>query len=173
MPVITRSQSKRNAQKHSLVDDSYVLAVNILCDDDADADFRDDDDILLIEQKINTQYQNTQIFKQIIREKLSLMNKLQHGGYPLSDRFRLAAELFYIIQDWFPIILEQAIYYGSWYKFLKTVQSKAYQFLDEIESYLEREQKYTIQELQAVKILVYELNATNKLIDNFCGRRRL
>lgn len=170
MPVITRSQSKRNAQKQSLVDDSYVLAVNILCDDDADTDFRDDDVILLIEQKINTQYQNTQIFKQIIAEKLSLIDKLNKDNCPLTDRYRLVAELFYIIQDWFPIISERAIYTDSWYKFLKTVQSKAYQFLDNIKE-REQKQKYTNHELQAVKILVVELNDTINLIANFCGRR--
>ena len=156
MPVVTRSQTKaittklpkvieNNSDKKLLINDSYLLAKNIL----------------------GNLGNDIQIFKKIIREKMTLiqleLNKSKTGTgtediESLCNRYRLVSELYYIIQDWFDILIEFNRRY-----LLKGVYDDAHELLEDINSI--DHSKYTEEQLHAKRIAILELNSTIDLIE--------
>lgn len=184
MPVVTRSQTKaittklpkaittklpkaieNNSDKKLLINDSYLLARNIISNDIFNNNYRDNKNICILKQNINTHYDNIQIFKKIIREKMTLiqleLNKSKTGTEDiesLCNGYRLVAELYYIIQDWFDILIEFNHRY-----LLKGVYDNAHVLLERINSI--DHSKYTEEQLHAKRIAIQELNSTIDLIE--------
>lgn len=152
MPAITRSQSKTISKKQN--NDINKNSINHS------------------QQPNNT---NARAFISILNNKFREIKTHQRTNISKTDNeyidnkcytYRLITELYYIIQEWFYVIIYVDNYiYPKWKQFLLVTHNKAIKFLKEL-SHVDHT-KYTKEHLYIENTFVNELLSTIKLIDNY------
>ena len=136
MPPITRSQSKINRQPNNTNACAFISMLN--------NKFRE------IETHRITNISNT--------DYEYIDNKC--------NTYRFITELYYMIQDWFYVIICVDNYiYPKWKELLSVTHDKAVEFLDQVSR--ADHTKYTMEHLYIENTFVNELISTIKLIDNY------
>lgn len=150
MPVITRSQSKLATTQSSKMNTLPI-------------DHIKNTHLTTTPTKIQDYTQDKYILKQILLQKLSLANTMGQNQkqYTMCDRYRLIAELYFTIQEWFHIFINYSQIEPYWQIFLNKIHLKAKQFLKQIK---QRKDNNT-EENYSKKILIHELNSTINIIN--------